>query len=212
MSPALLRVRSRLSDDRGASLIELVVGMMILTIFLGMFTGAILMMNSAENKAESVNVTSTQISQVFTRLDKIVRYAAAVSTPARSATSTDWYVEMRTTNTGEEICTQLRIDVTTGQLQRRTWTVVNASASGLSSWSQVAPGITNGDAAAGSADQPFVLNSQASSVPFQQLTINLVSTYGSGPTQTTSRSSFTTNAVNSTVPPPASICQEAGQP
>lgn len=194
-------------------MIELVVGMLIMTIFLGMFTSAVLIMNRAENKAEAVNVSATQVSQVFLKLDKIVRYAAAVAAPAVSGTSGDWYVEMRTTNTGSEVCTQLRVDITLRELQRRTWTVANSSATNLSGWSQVAPGISNGGVAAGSADQPFVLKPQKSSVPFQQLAVNLVSVYGSGPTQTTSRTSFTTNAVNSTVPPPsAPICQEVGRP
>ena len=204
--------RPQWRDDSGTSMIDLLVGMLIMTLFMAMFTSAILLMYKAENKAESVNVTSTQLSQVFTELDKVVRYSAAIAPPG-VGTSGDWYVEMRATNTGREQCTQLRVDVSSQQLQRRTWTVVNSTASSVSSWTQVAPGITNGAVVSGSTDQPFVLKATASSVPFQRLTINLVSIYGSGSTQTTSRSSFTTNAINSVIPvPTAPICQQAGRP
>ena len=199
-------------DDSGTSLIDLVVGMLIMTLFMGIFTRAILLMYKAENKAESVNVTSTQLSQAFTELDKVVRYSAAIATPG-VGTSGDWYVEMRATNTGREQCTQLRVDISLQQLQRRTWTVVNSATPTVSSWTQVAPSIANGAAVSGSTDQPFVLKASTSSVPFQRLTINLVSTYGSGSTLTTSRSSFTTNAVNSVISAPtAPICQQAGRP
>lgn len=203
--------RLELGEDEGTSMIDLVVGMLIMTMFMAMFTSAVLLMNQAENKAEAVNLTSTQVSLVFTELDKVVRYAAAVASPGTGTTG-DWYVEMRTTNTGREVCTQLRVDITLQQLQRRTWTVTNSTASNLTSWSQVAPSITNGGATSGSSDQPFVLESTTSAVLFQQLTVNLVSIYGTGTTMTTSRSSFTTNAVNSTVPPPSSVCAQVGRP
>lgn len=199
-------------DDDGMSMIEMLVGMTLMVIFLAMFTGAVVMMNRSQNKAESVNATSAQLGQAFLTLDKAVRYAAAISTPG-TGTSHDWYVELRATYTGSETCTQMRVDVATQQVQRRTWQVVSSSASNISAWSQVAGTVTNGGAAAGSADQPFALKSLSATSSFQQLAVNLVSSSGTASTATTSRSSFTFTAVNSTVPTPtAPICQEVGRP
>lgn len=216
----MMATRRRLSGEEGTSLIELVVGMMLMTIFMGMFTGVVVMMNSAENKAESVNLTSSQLNQAFLTLDKTVRYAAAISPPAKSTTSGDWYVELRTMNTGSEICTQLHLQQASAtfpvvpNLEKRTWSVVAGAAvtGSLTNFVPVAPGITNGGAATGS-DQPFVLKIPPANVNFQQLTINLVSLSGSGATRTPSSSAFTVTAYNSTIPAPtAPICQEQGRP
>ena len=78
--------------DQGTSLIELIVGMLIMTMFMAMFTSAVILMNRAENKADAVTQTSTQLNQAFLTLDKTVRYAAAISDPGVGTPSGDWYV------------------------------------------------------------------------------------------------------------------------
>jgi hypothetical protein len=104
------------------------------------------MMNSAMNKSQAVNLTASQLNVAFQNLNSIVRYAAAISTPG-VGTSGDWYAELRTTNTGAEVCTQLRVDIASQQLQRRTWNVANAVASTPTSWASISSGISNGGAA-----------------------------------------------------------------
>jgi hypothetical protein len=205
-------LRERLRDDEGTSLIELVVGISLLSVFMGMFTGAVVMMNNAVNKAQAVSLTSTQLNQAFLNLDKTVRYATAISTPGQG-TSGDWYAELRTTSTGTDQCTQLRVDIATQELQQRTWTVTNTVASTASGWIPTASGITNGNAVSGAATQPFFLPPPSASAKFQQLRINLTSPSGSGSSATTSTSTFTFTALNSTVPvPTASICQQQVRP
>ena len=211
-SPRLRALCSRLhvGNDDGTSLIELVVGMMLMTIFLAMFTGAVVAMNRAENKTEAVSLTTSQLNQAFLTLDKTVRYAAAISPPGTGPTG-DWYVELRTTNLGSEVCTQLRID--SQQLQRRTWTVPLPSGSAPTAWAPLTSNVTNGAAASGPT-QPFLLKAVAANdVNVQQLTFNLVSLSGGGSTLTTSNSSFTLTAADSTIPvPPGPICQDQSRP
>ena len=205
-------LRQRLRRDEGTTLIELMVGMTLMVIFMAMFTGAVVMMNNAMNKAQAVNLTASQLNVAFTNLDNTVRYAAFISTPAVGA-SGDWYVELRTTNTGTEVCTQLRVDIGAQQLQRRTWTVVNAIASAPSAWLPISSGISNGNAVAGATTQPFWLVPPVGNAVLQQLTTNLISPAGSGFSQTNSMSSFTFSAVNSVVPAPTGqICQQQGRP
>jgi Tfp pilus assembly protein PilW len=221
MTRRLRQLRRRLHQDEGTSLIELMVGMVLMVVFLGMFTGAVVMMNSAMNKSQAVNASSSQLNTSFSNLDNSVRYAAFISTPG-VGTSGDWYVELRVTNTGTEVCNQLRVDIVSQQLQRRIWTVgVNGAASAAGAWVPISSGITNGAAGVGAATQPFYLvpPALATVVPpppnaiYQQLTINLISPAGSGSSLTNSTSSFTFTALNSMIPAPTTpICQQQGRP
>ena len=198
-------------NDNGTSLIELVVGMMLMSIFLAMFTGAVVAMNRAENKTEAASLSTSQLNQAFLTLDKTVRYASAISQPG-TGPSGDWYVELRTTNLGMQTCTQLRID--SQQLQRRTWVVPVPSGAVAPTWTPLTSNVTNGGAAAGPA-QPFLLltPTAANDTNVQQLMFNFSTMSGGGATETTSKSSFTFTAANSTIPvPTAPICQEQGRP
>ena len=187
--------------------------MALMGIFMSIFLGAIVAMAGAQTKAQTVTQTSANLAQAFVTLDKTVRYAAAISAPGTGVPSGDWYVEFRTTNSGAEVCTQLRVDIVTKQLQRRTWQVVNSAASGVTDWLPLASEITNGAAAIGNADQPLVRVTPAGTANFQQLTIALVSVAGPASRVTSSRTANTFTAINSTLPAPATaICQEAGRP
>jgi hypothetical protein len=206
------RRRSTLTEETGSSLMELVVAMTVMLIFMGMFTGAIMAMSRSQSKAQSTSETSAQTNTVFLWFDKTVRYAAAISSPGTGTGTGDWYVEFRMTHTGTEVCTQARLDITTRQLQRRSWQVAGSIASGLTAWVPVTSGLANGSAAAGSSDQPFVTKPAKSSEGSQQLTINAVATGGPANAVTTSRASFSFTAINSTLPPATNVCQEVGRP
>lgn len=202
----------RRRTDDGTSLVELMVGMALLSIFMAMFTGAVVAMNNSENKAQAVNITSSQLNQAYLNLDKTVRYATAISTPGVSS-SGDWYMELQTLNTGVEVCTQLRVDTALQQLRQRSWTVVNAVAGTPSAWTPIASGIANGNAVAGPTTQPFYLTTPPAKAIYQQLTFNLASPSGNGVTYTNSVSTFTFTALNSTKTPPSTLfCQQQGRP
>lgn len=216
MAHLLARLRARRpSGDAGTTLLELLVGMVLMTIFMGMFTGAIVAMTSTANKVEAVTIATSQTNQAFLTLDKQVRYAAALTTPGVSAVSGDWYVEFDTTNTGVDVCTQLRVDQTAQQLQERTWIVTSAGAATPTAWNPMASNITNGAAPAGSATVPFTVPAAATGVssPFQRLSFTLVATAtGSSTSTTQSHMSFT--ALNSTagLASNATVCQQWGRP
>lgn len=199
--------------DEGTSLVELMVGMALMSIFLGMFTGAVVMMNSAMNKSQAVNLTASQLNVAFLSLDGTVRYAEYISSPKKSTASGNWYVELRTTKAGAEVCTQLRVDIDSQQLQRRSWDVVNSIAGKPSAWIPISSGISNETAANGASIQPFSLVPVRANAVFQQLTVTVVSPSGSGSSLTNSSSSFTFTALNSVVPAStAPICQQHGWP
>jgi type II secretory pathway pseudopilin PulG len=197
-------------SDRGATMLELVVGMSVMMIFLGIFTGTMMMMSRSESKARATTDTANQVSQAFLWFDKNVRYAAAISQPGQGTVTThDWYVELRNTGTGTDVCTQIRID--TDQLQWRTWQPANTSTT-LTGWTQIANGFTNGSAPAG-ATQPFSVPAPTGSQNHQRMHIILSASGGPANNVSTASSTFTFTAVNSSVPvPTAPICQEVPRP
>jgi hypothetical protein len=197
-----------LSGDAGTSLMELIVGMAVMAIFMAMFTGAVVLMTSAANKVQGVTLSSAQVNQAFLQLDKTVRYASAISTPGTGGAG-DWYVELSTPSVGGvATCIQLRDNLTSKQLQKRTWKVTGATpgvVSALSpSWQPVASSIANTV-----ADVPFVLGTNSASL-FQQLQISLISS-STQPATATSKTSFTFSALNSTLTP-VTVCQQVGRP
>jgi hypothetical protein len=226
--PSLMRkvmpwLRRRLSGDVGTSLTELVVGMSVMTVFMAIFTGAIFSMSQTVNKVEATTVSSGQTNLAFLTLDKTVRYAAAITPASTCVSSTsacvatpsgDWYVELDSTFSGAEVCTQLRVDVAAHQLQQRTWTVTATGYTTPTSWKALASNVTNGGAVAG-PDQPFSVPAAVAgaSSTFQQLTITLIIGSGTSTTSTT-RSSTSFTALNSSAAATtnATKCQQAGRP
>jgi hypothetical protein len=207
----LPRLRQRLAvDDTGTSLTELVVGMFVMGIFMAIFTTTVVSMARTTTKVEAVASSADQVNNGFLALDKLVRYATAI-TPIGQGTGSsqdpnkDWYVELYSIDNSVapavETCTQLRVDVTSQKLQLRTWDPTRTATYSPTApaWSVLASKILNGGAASGSTDQPFSTPPPltAASTTFQRLTITLVAGT-SGPSSTsTTRSSLTFTASNS---------------
>lgn len=211
-------VRSRLrrhgiADDAGTTLLELIVGMSIMTIFMTMFTTAVYELSRSTEKVGAISSSADQVNRAFLQLDKMVRYSAAITTAGRSGGR--WYVELDNTANGPEVCTQLRIDPALRQLQERTWTVAGQTAGTASAWVVLADEVTNGDALATDPDAPFTVPaaSAAASSSFQQLTITVVTRSGTG-TPATTRSRMTFTALNSAAASPTNDakCQQKGRP
>jgi type II secretory pathway pseudopilin PulG len=210
-------------DDTGSSLMEIVVGMALMGIFLSIFTTAIYSMARTVNKVDAVTTSAGQANQAFLKLDKLVRYASAITTVGKS-TSGYWYVELDRTATSPETCTQLRIAPNPSspsdiELQQRTWTISGTAQAPVvgaaSSWQMLADGIINSTVAAGSTDQPFTVPAASATVssPFQQLTITLLFKSG-GATSSTTRTQMTFTSLNSSASSVSNsqVCQQKGRP
>lgn len=195
--------------DRGTSMVELMAAMTIMAICGAVFTGAVVTLNRTSNQAQAQTNTATQNNQAYQALDRSVRYAAGISQPGLGA-SGSWYVELSTTTTGTETCTQLRVDAGTGQLQRRRWTA--EAPADLTGWVPIASGLTNGAAAAGSDQQPFVLRAVGATAAHQRLGVTIVSRSGPVSQPASSTSSFDLTALNSPAVPTSPICQQVTRP
>lgn len=217
-------VRRRLAarvpqGDAGTTLIELLVGMLIMAIFMGMFTGAMLMMSNTSNKVQAITLTANQQSDAYFQLDREIRYASAISTP--SFDNNMWHVEFATnvvnrtnsTATTTNKCTQLAVAPpsgvggSVGVLKQRTWNVGDSSPG---AWTVLASYVTDYK----STDKPFPTTSSiatgGASTSMQQLTISLTMTSALGSASTVS--SYTFTALNSTTTTNGaantSVCQQ----
>lgn len=198
---------------------EVVVGMGIMMIFLGIFTGSIVMVFQTSNRTNALTGSSGQTDRAFTRLDKSLRYATAVSTPG--STAAGWYVEYLTTATGAAVCTQLRVNPTGQQLQARTWPAGGSTTPTATAWTPWADGITNGAATAGSTTPPvpFTLAPLTVTSGYEQLTVTLTATSGSPPVPASTNATFTALDSAPTVKQiiagratPTTVCAQVSRP
>jgi len=178
----------RASRDSGITLIEVVVAMSIMTVVGAMFTASVLQLFRSANSSEAASTAQSQVNIAFLRLDKEIRYAAAISTPG--SVGADSYVEFLTTYTGTPVCTELRLHVATEQLQRRTW-IQGSSPLTPSAWIPLASSV--------SSTQPFTFTAADATFNFQRLRLQLVATSGSGGTATPRQSDITFTALNTSL-------------
>jgi hypothetical protein len=191
----------RVSGDEGTTLMELVVGMGVMLIFMTIFTSSVISMFSSTNKVQALEISSAQLATAFDRLDGQVRYATVIDAPIAPTSATP-SVAFQTDGPTATTCTQLRIQPvgTSVQLVERTWTVTvnsdgSSSASNLSSWSQLAVGITLFDQN-GTAVTPFAVSTPDGGT-VQQLHLRLIAIEGVGQSGTRSFSDITFSALNS---------------
>lgn len=195
-------------EDEGFTLIEVVVSMVVMTIFLTIFTGAVVQMFRAANHSDAVFSSQSQLSTAFQRLDREIRYASAISAPA--IVGTDPYVEYLISNTTTPTCAELRLHVTAGvsQLQLRKWSQgVLPLVPGP--WILLATGVQAWPADIAAARSPFTFSDADSTLNFQRLRLRLVGTAGTGTTAATKRTDITFTALNTSLGTPATpVCIE----
>jgi prepilin-type N-terminal cleavage/methylation domain-containing protein len=180
--------RARAGDDAGVSMIEVMVSMVIMSIFMAMFMGGILQVFATMYRGQSSSLAQSQVNQAFLRLDKEIRYAAGISTVG--VVSGDQYVEYLTTTGGAATCTELRLDVVDEQLQYRTWDQ-GASPLAPTPWVPLATGLTS--------TAPFTFTAADATFNFQRLRLDLTSADGSGGNAVTRRTTITFTALNTSL-------------
>ena len=108
------RPRRETADDRGYSLIELLIAMGIMSIVMIAAFGAIMQIYSATNQAEGTSFARDQLGNAFRRLDKELRYATWVAAPGQIGDR--WYLEYAV----DDGCRQLKLEG--GVLTLASWT------------------------------------------------------------------------------------------
>jgi Tfp pilus assembly protein PilV len=169
--PRALRIRQ--DGDAGVTLIEVVMAMVIMTFAGSMFTVAVSQIYRSTNKVEASFDAQRQIEAMFVRLDTEIRYARSISDPAQ--VSGDWYVEYLMSLNSVDTCVELRLNNTTGELQRRQWTK-NVDPLAPTAWNVLASNVV--------AATPFTViqadKKTLTGFRFQRLTLAISSVVGPG--------------------------------
>jgi prepilin-type N-terminal cleavage/methylation domain-containing protein len=135
----------------GFTIIELMVAMLVFSIFLAIITTSILALTRSGTRIQVAAVSTNQELSVFQRLDKAIRYADGINPQGTGAIDT--YIEFRTpgnsTASGVTTCTQWRYDPVAATVASRTWKDGNFST--VTAWSVMLTNVAND----GGANYPF---------------------------------------------------------
>ena len=120
-------LRRRPTGDDGTTLMELMIGMVIMTILMTICTTAIVTMFAGTGKTQAVANSAQQLNTAFVRLDDQVRYATSIDQPTPDGLSVA-FLRITSTSAGTtRTCLQLRIQTVAGtsqlQLMERSWPV-----------------------------------------------------------------------------------------
>jgi type II secretory pathway pseudopilin PulG len=222
------RMHGEADAERGDTLIELLIVMIIFTLIIGIITTAIVTMMKQIDKQTGLDSNLANARKAIETLDGQLRFANAVTTPGTVA-SGDQYVEFRTLATNmanqPEVCTQWRYHVASKALQYRTWSVPASGAATPTTWLTTALSVSPASGNpifAFTPPLPQVLKAlppptkPTDPQPHQTLYVDFVTSDGSPPVTTTSQVGIA--AINSQLVPTAgnpannSVCQEVGRP
>jgi prepilin-type N-terminal cleavage/methylation domain-containing protein len=152
----ILSLRARLDvvrarRDAGFTLIELMVAMLVFSIFLAILITSIVGLTRSATKLQVAAVSSNQELSVFSALDRQIRYADGINVPGTGAADT--YIEFRvpsdSTASNVTTCIQWRYDPVAGTIASRTWPDGNLGA--YTSWNFLLKNVAND----GGANYPF---------------------------------------------------------
>lgn len=117
-------------DEAGFSLVELMVAMMVFSIFLAIVVSSVIAIASASTRVQIASRSSSGVLVVFQNLDRQIRYANAVNFPGAGTTTGSRYVEFRvgadSDPSGVATCYQWRYWPTTKSIQSRQWSEASA--------------------------------------------------------------------------------------
>lgn len=153
------------------SLVELLVSMGIFMTIVSVFMAGVVIMTKNTTRAQAVGDSGDAVRKVFQRLDKDVRYAAAINRPGAGAAGT-YYVEYLTTavDTGlKPLCTQWRYTASTRKLEVRTWRTIAVPTP--TAWRTMATNVRNDLTVV--AQRPFEFTAAGAMFRKQQLRVYL---------------------------------------
>ena len=146
----LERIRRRLADDRGMTLVELVVSMMVLGVAMLIFSTTLMTIQTGVVKQDHLARSNDQARLALEQLDREMRSGNVLYDPASEGTTTTasssdnyYYVRIYTQTNADTrgySCVQWRIN-SSQKLQTRWWPPEDPD--GVTEWRTVAEGIVN---------------------------------------------------------------------
>lgn len=154
-------------DESGVSIVELVISMLIFSVVLGIYFGALISMAQTTARAKDSVDASDALRSTFNSMESQVRFATSINRPVKG-TSGSWYIEFESTqlpNSQPAMCYQWKFDPTAKTVSYRTWT---ENTSTVTAWHGVAWEVQ----AIGSGS-PFAFAKATSTILAQKVTVSL---------------------------------------
>jgi len=203
MMALLRRGLRRSAGDGGFTLVEVLVGMVLMTTVGAMFTTAVLTIYRTTARAEAIAESQSRVTLAVNRLDREIRYASAISRPATAGGNR--YVEFLVTNNRSDgTCVQLRVEPSGTNpvryaMKRREWT--QGQITTATPWTLLMTDLTTLDV--------FHVPAADPAVDFQRLRLRLTAQVGVGTVAKSKETDITFTALNSSmVPDNSAICAE----
>lgn len=184
--------------DSGTTLIEVAVSAAVMAVAMAVFTTATVQIFQSVNKVDALSTAQSQIAAAFQRLDKEVRYASAISTPAQAGGN--FFVEYTLITMTTNTCVQLQMSPSTGRLLRRAWSRDGVTVT-PSEWAVLLTSVASA--------APFSVHAGDATFASPTLTISLGVSAGAGGSATSRETAVHIAALNATsTQPTATVCAE----
>ena len=168
------RARGERPSDEGVSIVELVIAMLIFSVVLAAYFGALISMVNTTARAKNSVDASDALRATYNTMEQQVRYATSINRPVQGVSGA-WYVEFESTmlpNNMPSMCYQWRLDPTTKVMSYRTWSEDGVT---VTAWHGVA-----WDVESIGAGSPFTFTKASATILAQSLTVGLQATGPSG--------------------------------
>ncbi len=186
-------------DDRGTTLIEVIVAMSIFSVIITIFGVAVTQWTQSIVRGDAIADQTSAARTAFDFLDRQVPAASAVNYPVLSGSS--WYLEFRTDATSPSTCTQWRLDTDTQLLQWRTWPTDTGVLGTPTAWRTAATGVVN---SVDPSQKPFSMDKVDAQYAQQRLDMRLRLQQSTGPV-TQSNATFTARNTSPTTQTDADV-------
>ncbi len=191
----------------GFTLIELMVAMLVFSIFLAIVVTSILGLTRSASRIQVAAVSSNQELAVFASLDRQIRYADGVNPQGSGAVNK--YIEFRTpsdsTPTHTTVCTQWRYNPTAQTISSRTWTDGNLGSA--TQWNVMLTNVTND----GGTNYPFqFVNASSTGSSMEEMILTLDAGNSSVKGAAISSTFVARNSAVTASNPGGAVCPAAG--
>jgi prepilin-type N-terminal cleavage/methylation domain-containing protein len=202
-------------DDKGFTLMEVMVGAALMSVVMAVATSGFVSMYHTADKTEANALTESNLMLSFAKLDREVRYAYRVNPPYMANTNTFAVDYVLADNQNVMQCVQLTLPVAGGALIRKQWPLASNSANPAAVTSGVATNLvtankTTDAGGATVAANPFtLLASRQGGSDFDRLKINMNSRAGITSLGATRNYNLQFNALNTQEPSISLTCTKA---
>jgi prepilin-type N-terminal cleavage/methylation domain-containing protein len=181
-----LRRRWRARTDDGFTLLEVMIGAALMSVVMAIATSGFAEMYRTSEITDAAATAQSDLTDMFNRLDREIRYAYKVNAAYQIGTTTYGvdYVLADANGDGLFTCVQLSLPLTGGTLMRRTWPQKADSADPAATSSALATNLSSSTA----GTSPFtVLAGSTTDSNFDRLVVNVNSTVGSSSASSVTR-------------------------